>query len=285
MGRILSTLQQTKRVLLGQVNAGRAATVYQDDVFLVSYPKSGNTWIRFLISNLVYQDEPATFANIESRVPSIYMLPDRVLRGFPRPRILKSHECFMPWYRNVVYIVRDPRDVAVSYYHYNLKKGLLPPTCSIQDYIPQFLADELDMRCGAWGDHVMSWMCMKETRDKFLLLRYEDVLASAETELARVAQFLNLPITPERLQHAVRFSSADRMRDLEKKQGKDWAFAKGMRRDIPFVRAAVSGSWRSGLPPDSVREIEAAWGNVMQELGYPLSEDLQTAPKVHQPVS
>jgi len=285
MGRILSTLQQAKRVLLGQVNAGRAATVYQDDVFLVSYPKSGNTWIRFLISNLVYQDEPVTFANIESRVPSIYMLPDRVLRGFPRPRTLKSHECFMPRYRNVVYIVRDPRDVAVSYYHYNLKKGLLPPTCSIQDYIPQFLADELDMRCGAWGDHVMSWMCMKETRDKFLLLRYEDVLANTETELARVAQFLNLPITPERLQHAVRFSSADRMRDLEKKQGKDWVFAKGMRRDIPFVRAAVSGSWRSSLPLESVRKIEAAWGTVMRELGYSLSKDLPTAPRTHQPVS
>src|SRR5438874_11935634 len=134
MGKIVQTVLQAKRVLLGQVNAGRAATVYPDDVFLVSYPKSGNTWVRFLIANLI-SDIPVTFLNIEQRIPSIYILPDRALRAMPKPRVLKSHECFVPRYRNVIYIVRDPRDVAVSYYHYNLKKRVLPPDCSLDENI------------------------------------------------------------------------------------------------------------------------------------------------------
>src|ERR671925_279845 len=104
------------RILLGRRNAGRNLTVFPDDVFLVSYPRSGNTWTRFLIANLIYPSEPVNFANIESRVPEIYLWRDRDLRKLSRPRILKSHEYFDPRYKKTIYIARDPRDVAVSVY-------------------------------------------------------------------------------------------------------------------------------------------------------------------------
>src|SRR6516165_5909237 len=107
------------QVVSGRQLAGRGLTVFPDDAFIVSYPRSGNTWTRFLIGNLIYQDDPVTFANIEARIPEIYFNPDHVMRGLARPRILKSHECFDPRYRRVIYIVRDPRDVAVSFYHHN----------------------------------------------------------------------------------------------------------------------------------------------------------------------
>jgi hypothetical protein len=274
MGKLLRTLEYTSRILRGKVSAGRGATVYPDDVFLVSYPKSGNTWVRFLIANLIHTDEPVTFTNMESRLPSIYILPDRELRRIPRPRVLKSHECFHPRYRNVIYIVRDPRDVAVSYFHYNIKKRLLPPDAAIEQYIPQFLDDELDMRVGAWGDHVLSWVSMAETRNNFLLLRYEDMLANAEAELSRVADVLGIQATPERLKRAVELSSAGRMRNLEKQQADQWVFAKGMRQDIPFIRAAKSGGWQTGLPQSAVEQIESAWGTVMERMGYVLSKDM-----------
>lgn len=274
MGRILGTLEYASRILRGKIPAGRAATLFPDDVFLVSYPKSGNTWVRFLIANLLHERETVTFLNVERYLPSIYILPDRKLRAIPRPRVLKSHECFHPRYRNVIYIVRDPRDVAVSYYHYNIKKRLLAPDCTLEQYMPHYLADDLDMRCGPWGDHVMSWMSMRESRDKFVLLRYEDMIADAEAALTRVAQFLTIDASAERLKHAVELSSAGRMRDLEKKQGDQWVFTKGMRQDIPFIRSAKSGGWRTSLPQSCVDQIEAAWGKVMQQVGYPLSKDL-----------
>src|SRR5437868_14217489 len=117
LNRSFKSLKYAARILLGRQNAGRNLTVLPDDIFLVSYPRSGNTWTRFLIGNLIHQDEPVTFANIESRIPEIYFNPDHRMRRLPRPRILKSHECFQPHYRQIIYIVRDPRDVAVSFYH------------------------------------------------------------------------------------------------------------------------------------------------------------------------
>ena len=277
MNRILRRLRHASRVLTGQGSAGRGATIFPDDVFLVSYPKSGNTWVRFLIANLVHQDQPVTFLNIESCLPSIYILPDRKLRKVSRPRILKSHECFVPRYPSVIYIARDPRDVAVSYYYYNLKKRLLPQDCTLEQYIPLFIADELDMRSGPWGDHVMSWMSMRRDHPRFLLLRYEDMIVDTEAELARVAEFLALRTTPLRIRRAVELGSAKNMRSLEEKQSGQWVFTKGMRKDIPFVRAATAGGWRSNLSPCAVEQIETALGKAMQTLGYTLSRSLPAA--------
>jgi len=113
--RFVGMVVQLGRVLSGRQTASRGVTVFSDDVFLVSYPRSGNTWTRFLLGNLIDQKDPLTFSNIESRIPEIYFNNDRFLRQLPRPRLLKSHECFQPHYPHVIYIVRDPRDVEISF--------------------------------------------------------------------------------------------------------------------------------------------------------------------------
>jgi len=81
--RVFAALAQAGRVLTGRQLAGRGVTVYPDDVFLVSYPRSGNTWARFLLGSLIGGSEPVTFSNIESRIPEIYFNRDRVLRQLP----------------------------------------------------------------------------------------------------------------------------------------------------------------------------------------------------------
>src|SRR5581483_9049836 len=103
-------------VALGTRPAGRGVTVLPDDVFIVSYLRSGSTWSRFLLGNLVHENHTVTFANLDRFVPSIVAVPDHRLRKLPR--VIKSHECFDPRYPRVIYMVRDPRDVAVSFYHY-----------------------------------------------------------------------------------------------------------------------------------------------------------------------
>ena len=257
--------------------AGRNVTVLPGDIFIVSYPKSGNTWTRFLVGNLIYQDEPVTFANVESRLPSLYVHSDRKLRKLPR--ILKSHDCFDPRYKTVIYIVRDPRDVLVSAYHYAIKLGVVPDNWGIERFVPALLDGSFDSgllvnpRWGSWYDNVASWLAMKDNRS-FLLLRYEDMLDDPERELVKVANFLSIESTPERLARAVRLSSADHMRELEKTQAAKWSLTKNTRPDMAFVRKARAGAWRSELPPQAVADIETAWGSLMRTLGY----ELATAP-------
>jgi hypothetical protein len=264
-------------VALDRHPAGRNVTVLPGDVFIVSYPKSGNTWTRFLVGNLVYQDEPVTFANVESRLPSLYVHSDRKLRKLPR--ILKSHDCFDPRYKTVIYIVRDPRDVLVSAYHYAIKLGIVPDNWLIENFVPALLDGSFDSgllvnpRWGSWYDNVASWLAMKDNRN-FLLLRYEDMLDDPERELAKVADFLSLESTPERLARAVRLSSADHMRELERVQAAEWSLTKNTRLDMAFVRTARAGTWRSELPPQAVTDIEKAWGSLMRTLGYELATAL-----------
>lgn len=277
MSIIFNHLKYSAQVLFGTLNAGRRLTIFPDDRYLVSYPRSGSTWTRFLIGNLLSTGEPITFANVESRCPSIYICTDRQLRQVARPRLLTSHEPFDPAYKTVIYVVRDPRDVAVSFYHYSIKNRHIPDGYPLDDFVSRFVAVEIDPmydRWGSWADNVMSWAKMREGRPGFVLLRYEDMVEKPERELAKVASLLKMNVTEEKLKQAAELSSADRMRRLEKEQHNQWAQTSHTRSDKPFVRAASSGTWQGVLSHAAIAEIETAWGDAMQTLGYALSKDL-----------
>lgn len=264
--------------LLGTDKAERNFRVYPDDTFLVSYPRSGNTWTRFLIANLVHPDQPVSFTNIEKLIPDTSSQSNRALKRTPRPRIIKTHEYFDHRYPRTIYIVRDPRDVALSYYDFQRKYRQIEDKYPLDRYVDDFVSGRLiSADWGTWAENVASWVYTRGNRKEFLLLRYEDMIKDTAAELVRIAAFLGIEADPQRLRGAVERSSADRMRELEKSEAGQWIATKNRRQDIPFVRVAKSGGWKASLPQSCVGQIEAAWGDLMTTLGY----ELTTAPVLH----
>lgn len=268
---MLYGLRTVARYLLGTDIAGRNFAVYPDDTLLVSYPRSGNTWTRFLIANLLHPETEVSFANIEALVPDTSSQSNRALKRTPRPRIIKSHEYFDHRYQKVIYIVRDPRDVAVSYYNFQRKYRQIDDTCSLDRFVENFVSGKmLSADWGTWGENVGSWLAARCKNPNFLLCRYEDMQDDPVRELARVAIFLGIEPVQEVLQRSVERSSADRMRAMEKLQSDNWVATKGRRKDIPFVGVAKSGGWKHTLSGRAIARIEEAWGEWMTKLDYKL---------------
>ncbi len=258
------------RRVFGLHRPGQRLPVLPDDILLAAFPKSGNTWMRFLIANLAFPDREVGFGTLHQLILEPAGTLKRDFDRAPRPRFIWTHRCFDPRYRRVIYVVRDPRDVALSQYHYLRKLRRIDDAFPMEDFIERFLTGELKRFPGSWGENVGSWLATRARHPGFLLLRYEDLLSNTASELARVAGFAGLPANAERIAQAVERSSAEKMRENEKAQGQRSTLIKGSRSDIAFVRVAKSGGWRTGLPEPLVARLEATWGDIMACLGYEL---------------
>jgi len=271
------TAKQFLKYHLGMDVAGRNLAVFPDDTFLVSYPRSGNTWTRFLVGNLLHPQEAVSFDNIERLIPDAEAQSSTYLRRIPRPRVIKTHQYFDHRYPRVIYIVRDPRDVAVSYYHFARKYRHITDQCSLQEFVFDFVHGRLNSASwGTWAENVGTWLAARDGDPRFLLLTYEDLSRQTETELRKIAGFLGVDNSPQRLRDVCVRSSAERMRELEKSQSNRWISTKNKRSDIPFIGSASAGQWKSALAPEAVSEIEAAWGALMVRLGYELTTNSRT---------
>ena len=280
----------------------RALPIRTDDIFVVSFFKSGNTWTRFLLANLLYPERPVTFTNIERSFPDIYQFQYQDYRKLPSPRVIKSHECFDPRYGRIIYIVRDPRDVAISLYHFLRKLKKIDDTFPLETYASDwFIRGKGSGR--TWREHVGSWLlnprifsqvagfspgsAKKFTLDdlgasdhgrQFLLLRYEDLLSDPYAGVVRMATFLNLQVSDDQIRRAIELSSVKEMSKLEQRDRDKWFMTQNTRKDINFVRVAKAEQWRTALSPESIAKIESAWGRVMQLLGYGLAVPSAEAP-------
>jgi hypothetical protein len=276
--RTFRHLSRVYDVLSRRTLIEREITIFDDDVFITSYTRSGTTWMRFLVGNFVHPNEPITFLNIERLVPDMYKNADWTLRRLPRPRLIKSHEAFDARYPRVIYIVRDPRDVAISNYHWEMKMRSISEDLPIEEWVPAWMDGHSWPRVGSWADGVNSWLATRQGHNNFLLLRYEDIHENQPRELARVARFLGLNPDPERVNQAIERSSAVNLRKMEETQGKKWVATSRTRSDKPYIRQASSGGWQDVLSGKTVAYIEAHWGPLMKRLGYELVTETEKEP-------
>jgi hypothetical protein len=103
-----------------------------NDVFVANYPRSGSTWLRFLLFEILTQKD-AGFDDVNRHIPDVGGQRNAMALLPNQGRLIKTEEAFRPDYRRAIYIVRDGRDVALSEYAYQKAQGWID--CSFDDYL------------------------------------------------------------------------------------------------------------------------------------------------------
>jgi hypothetical protein len=269
-------------------------------IWLASYPKSGNTWLRAFLHNLMRNaNEPHDINRLTD-----FTLSDAQMRWYQlfdprpgpdiskeeiaalRPRMheamtrahgdsvfVKTHNALvedrgtamitMEHTAGAIYVVRNPLDVAISHSHHY--------AITIDESIKaigtpglQTMNEEIHCyeRYGSWSENVMSWT--HQPNPALHVIRYEDMLTKPHKTFAGVAGFLGLKPSRDRLDKAIKLSSFKVLREQEKRHG----FIERTAKAEWFFREGRAGQWRSVLTPQQIEAITSVHSEQMARFDY-----------------
>lgn len=270
-------------------------------IWIATYPKSGTTWVRSLLSALRDPDKKLDINSLTIPSAANRNLIDSCLGIKTSDLSREEMRAFLPaafrfWSQNiqgigflkthdayrgtkpeensifpadvsigVIHIVRDPRDVAISSRHYF---GVS------QDEAIEYLNDpgrwilttrpylQLPTFISDWSTHATSWLDSPLRR---LTLRYEDLLADTAGELRKIVNFCGWDIPEEQIAYAVEACAFSRLQEQERNGGYS---CHSIARAAPFFRSGRSGQWRNILTQGQIEHIVNAHRGVMRRLGY-----------------
>jgi hypothetical protein len=236
------------------------------DAFVGSYPRSGSTWLRFMLLEIL-SGEASGFSKTNEMLPDVGKHSTGATVLPAGGRLIKTHEPFRPEYKKAIYLARDPRDVALSEFAYQKALGFAGDDFNI--YLRRFLRGEVNP-FGSWTNHATTWMNAADSgRSEVLLVCFEELKRNSVQELSRIAEFLGVPVPASRICEAVANNSMDRMRQKEKADPQR-ASAKGK-----FIRSGSAGGWRETFTAEQCQLVQQYAGNIMARLGYAAVESLE----------
>ncbi len=182
-----------------------------DDIYIVEFPKSGITWLQFILGNVELQlagieNEYLTFYNFHKYMPDIYLIRGSYINRFLKRTFIKSHSEYNPYYFFVIYLIRNPLDVMVSYYNFLLHMG-----------------EELDFRklvmskrgIKAWKYHVLSWWYRRVDAQRIHFIKYENLLKNPIHEISELYKNLGVDVEKQIIEKAIERSKLEKMRASE----------------------------------------------------------------------
>ncbi len=163
--------------------------------------------------------------------------------------------------RGAVYLVRDPRDVAVSFAaHLGVSVDVAIAIMADAGYLPSNGVWEF---VSSWSENVKSWTMVNSPT--VLVMRYEDMVSRPFESFSRITRHVGIQVPQSIVEKAVRLSSFDRLHQQEATTGfRGWKRSEG-----PFFRRGKVGEWRVALTPVQARRIEEVHAEQMLRFGYP----------------
>jgi hypothetical protein len=239
---------------------GRHRGLGQRDCFIASYPRSGSTWLRFLLAE-VLTGRGSQFGIVNEVIPDVghHHKTKPILPS--RGNLIKTHEPYRREYQKAVYLVRDVRDVLLSEHAFQQALGLFGE--DLDSYLVAFLQGKVNAY-GSWQNHVRSWLDSPLTAtENLLLVKFDDLRLNPDDTLSRILEFLGADVDANMIRNVVLNNSLEQMRGKEK-QSPQRASRRGR-----FVRNGTVGGWHERLTRDRLTLIQEYAGRELERLGYP----------------
>lgn len=277
----------------------RQQTTQKSLVWLASYPKSGNTWLRAFLGNYLFEadgplplDALKRISSGDSSLPHYQQIAGgrytmltapqraqvraRVLHGIAGQapvNLVKTHslnakQSGLPLIppeitKAALYVIRDPLDMLVSYMDH-LKQTPEQAAESIADpenHVPTN-ASTVKQLLGSWSAHVDGWTRAKAF--KVETLRYEDMRADPEATFSRALKAIGAPVDKAQLLRAIDHASFETLSAMEAQNG----FSERAAHQDRFFRKGGSGHGKTALPQAVIDKVIKDHGRTMRHFGY-----------------
>ena len=252
-----------------------------DDVWIVTYPKSGTTWTQQIV-RLIINGGKEDGKLLTDAVPWVEAFNETIpgykplnLDEMGSPRAFKSHfpydvmPCGPP---NVtsgkyIYVVRNPKDVFVSYYTHASNIRTVPQQVLEQDvYFKRFLQGEVSY--GNYFDHVLSWWAHKDD-ENVLILKYEDMKRDLPSAVATIAKFIGQDISKELVEEIAHRTTFENMK---KDSSANYEWMNHIHRDNlnPYVRKGEVGGWKDCITSEQAAVLDSDYEKRLKAAGLNL---------------
>lgn len=245
-----------------------AYTPLDDDHIICSYPKTGTTWAEYIILQIFYRGKkfPTMVELNHQLIPFMERTGAAAAEKLPSPRFIKYHLPFhlTPYNKNAkyIYVMRSPKDVVVSYYHFRRSVG--DDDVSFDDFFECFMSGQIPY--GDYLEHIASWIHHKEDNNVFFIC-YEKLYEDTRNEILRIAKFLGeeyykaLKEDDELFNKILEVTSFDYMtRNLVVKRPlpniNDMIEKGSEQKTVKFFRKGQPGDWKNHLSEEQNRRLE-----------------------------